>query len=190
MIDRPVVLCDVMDTLVYNPFNAEIPAFFGMTQDELLEQKHPSAWGEFECGQIEEAEYLQRCFADGRLFDHAAFTQTVSQAYRWMDGAEELLRRLKDRGCEIHALLELPHLVSNDRVKTQPLTIPGMDLCILPYGRAKTGSGGLRGSRPGAQPSAAVRACSLMTAWRIVKRQSASACGPSTFRMHRRSGWQ
>ena len=108
MIDRFVVLCDVMDTLVYNPFNAEIPAFFGMTQRELLEQKHPSAWVEFECGQIDEAEYLQRCFADGRLFDHAAFTQTVSQAYRWMDGAEELLRRIKDRGCEIHALSNYP----------------------------------------------------------------------------------
>lgn len=105
---RPILLCDVMDTLVYNPFNREIPAFFGLTQAQLLQQKHPLAWIEFELGQIDEAEYLRICFADGRRFDHDQFKQMVSQAYRWVEGAEPLLRRIREQGFEIHAFSNYP----------------------------------------------------------------------------------
>ncbi len=84
---QPVLLFDVMDTLVYNPFNREIPRFFGLTQAELLAQKHPTAWERFEKGEIDEAEYLGVYFADGRDFDHTAFLNTVRNAYRWMNGA-------------------------------------------------------------------------------------------------------
>ena len=32
---RPVLLFDVLDTLVYNPYWVEVPAFFGLTLAEL-----------------------------------------------------------------------------------------------------------------------------------------------------------
>ncbi len=105
---RPVLLCDVMDTLVYNPFNREIPAFFGLTQAQLWQQKHPTAWIQFELGEIDEAEYFKIYFADGRSFDHQQFKRVVREAYRWMDGTEQLLRRLRDQGYEIHALSNYP----------------------------------------------------------------------------------
>ena len=105
---RPVILVDVMDTLVYNPFNREIPEFFGLTTSELLKQKHPTAWCRFETGEIDEAEYLRSYFADGRDFDHAAFLDVVQRAYRWIDGAEELLNSLCQAGFEIHALSNYP----------------------------------------------------------------------------------
>jgi hypothetical protein len=36
---QPAVFFDVMDTLVHNPFYQEIPAFFGMSLDELRRVK-------------------------------------------------------------------------------------------------------------------------------------------------------
>lgn len=105
---RPVILVDVMDTLVYNPFNREIPEFFGLSPSELLAQKHLTAWVRFETGEIDEAEYLRIYFADGRDFDHAAFLRVVRHAYRWLDGAEQLLISLRQHGFEIHALSNYP----------------------------------------------------------------------------------
>lgn len=109
MQDRPLLLLfDVLDTLVYNPFNKEIPEYFGLTQSELLQQKHPTAWVDFEMGAIDETEYLRRYFNDRRPFDHSDFKRVVRAAYRFVDGAEMLLRDLSDQGYEIHALSNYP----------------------------------------------------------------------------------
>jgi HAD superfamily hydrolase (TIGR01509 family) len=105
---RPVILVDVMDTLVYNPFNREIPDFFGLSPSELLTQKHLTSWIRFETGEIDEAEYLRTYFADGRDFNHMAFLAAVRNAYRWIDGAEQLLASLCRQGFEIHALSNYP----------------------------------------------------------------------------------
>jgi HAD superfamily hydrolase (TIGR01509 family) len=105
---RPTLLFDVMDTLVYNPFNREIPEYFGLSQSELLAQKHPTAWLRFETGQIEEAEYLRYYFNDEREFDHQEFLRVVQSAYQWVDGAEQLLQRLSRAGLEIHTLSNYP----------------------------------------------------------------------------------
>jgi hypothetical protein len=50
----PVLLFDVMGTIVRDPFFEEIPAFFGLSMKELLVVKHPTAWMEFESGQVTE----------------------------------------------------------------------------------------------------------------------------------------
>ncbi|MCB9593826.1 MAG: HAD family phosphatase [Sandaracinaceae bacterium] len=103
-----VLLLDVMDTLVYDPFRAEIPGFFGLTLRELLDQKHPDAWVRFEHGELTEDEMMRSFFADGRAFDHAAFARTVQQAYRWLDGVEALLGELRARGTPMHAMSNYP----------------------------------------------------------------------------------
>ena len=87
---QTVLLVDVMDTLVYNPFNREIPDFFGLSLPELLEAKHPSAWARFETGEIDEAEYLRVYFRDGRDFDHAVAGGDTAEAGV---GDASLLRR-------------------------------------------------------------------------------------------------
>ncbi len=40
-----------------------------MTMKELLAAKHPTAWIEFECGQLTEEDLIKKFFADGRDFD-------------------------------------------------------------------------------------------------------------------------
>ena len=66
---RPVLLFDVMETLVEEPFYRAVPAFFGMELDELVRAKHPSAWAEFELGAIGEATLFARFFKDARAVD-------------------------------------------------------------------------------------------------------------------------
>ncbi|KAG1331321.1 putative Haloacid dehalogenase-like hydrolase superfamily protein isoform 2 [Cocos nucifera] len=50
----PVLLFDIMDTIVRDPFYHDVPSFFRMSMKELLETKHPTAWAEFEKGLIDE----------------------------------------------------------------------------------------------------------------------------------------
>ena len=105
---RPVLLFDVMGTLVYDPFFAEMPAFFGMSFDELLAEKHPSAWVEFELGRRDESSFLDDFFSDGRSFDHERFVATIAAAYRWLPGMQALLRDLAAAGCVMHAFSNYP----------------------------------------------------------------------------------
>ncbi len=105
---RPVVLWDVMGTLVHDPFFAEMPDFFGMTFDAMLEAKHPRAWVQFELGECSEKEFLSVFFADGRDFDHSGFVSTIRSSYRWLPGLEELLAELHDAGFTMHAFSNYP----------------------------------------------------------------------------------
>jgi len=105
---KPVLLFDVMDTIVYDPFFKEMPAFFGMTFKELLAAKHPTAWVEFECNRITEEQLLGTFFADGRKVDGKALRAMMTSTYRYLDGMEELLARLHSEGYEMHALSNYP----------------------------------------------------------------------------------
>ena len=100
----PALLLDVMGTLVYDPFYHEVPAFFGMTLDELIAAKTPSTWAEFELGEIDEATLARRFFADGRSFDLDGLKACMRDAFRYLDGIEALLVELAGRGHELHAL--------------------------------------------------------------------------------------
>jgi HAD superfamily hydrolase (TIGR01509 family) len=105
---RKILLLDVMETLVHEPYFVEVPAYFGMSLAELQATRHPHAWLEFERGEIGEAEFLGRFFADGRPFDHAGLVAAVRRAYRWLPGMERLLAALAREGHEIHALSNYP----------------------------------------------------------------------------------
>jgi HAD superfamily hydrolase (TIGR01509 family) len=108
MPESPVLLMDVMDTLVYDPFNREIPEFFGLSPAALLAENDTGAWVEFELGWIDEAEYFRRYFRSGRTFDAQAFRAVVRNAYRWVEGAEGLLAELRELNIELHALSNYP----------------------------------------------------------------------------------
>ena len=101
---RTVILFDVLDTLVTDPVFTAVPAFFGMTPAELFPALHRTSWIEFEKGRISEAEYLEIFFRDGRTVDGDPLRQCLKQAYRWVDGMEQLVADLKSAGHEIHAL--------------------------------------------------------------------------------------
>ena len=102
------ILWDLMDTLVRDPFFTHMAPFFGLSFDQLLKQKHPSTWVEFELGQIGEAELGARFFRDGRPVDPGALKAHMRGAYAWVDGMEALVRELHERGTAMHLLSNYP----------------------------------------------------------------------------------
>jgi HAD superfamily hydrolase (TIGR01509 family) len=97
-----------MDTLVVDPFRHVMPAFFGMTLQQMLEEKHPTAWGRFERSELSEAEFLASFFKDGREYDREGFRARVRASYRWIEGIEAVLARLRQHGTDMHALSNYP----------------------------------------------------------------------------------
>jgi HAD superfamily hydrolase (TIGR01509 family) len=85
-----------------------LPGFFGLTLEQLLEAKHPTAWIEFEEGQISQDEYFRKCFRDGRQVDGEALLHRVMDSYAWLDGMEDLLAELHCRGYDIHVMSNYP----------------------------------------------------------------------------------
>ena len=65
------------DTLVRDPFFKQMPSFFDLTFEELMKAKHPTAWVEFETGEINEAEMFNKFFKDRRQFDGDALRQIM-----------------------------------------------------------------------------------------------------------------
>ncbi|KAL9268693.1 Flavin mononucleotide hydrolase 1, chloroplatic-like protein [Drosera capensis] len=104
----PVLLFDVMGTIVRDPFYEEIPAFFGMSLKELIECKHPTAWVEFEKGLIDEVELAKKFFKDGRQFDLEGLKLCMKNGYFYIDGVEGLLKALKQSNYEMHAFTNYP----------------------------------------------------------------------------------
>jgi FMN phosphatase YigB (HAD superfamily) len=106
---RPrVVLWDLMDTLVRDPFFTHMAGHFGLTHAQLMQQKHPTAWRDFELGLIDEETLYQRFFADGREIDGPGLKRTMLDAYAWIDGIPQLLAALAGRGVSMHLLSNYP----------------------------------------------------------------------------------
>lgn len=103
-----VVLFDVMDTLVHDPFRHEMPAFFEVDLTTMMARKHPSAWVEFELAERDEASFLRDFWCDGRAYDMHAFRETVFAAYRYLDGIEAILNDLRGGGVPMHAASNYP----------------------------------------------------------------------------------
>ena len=97
-----VLLLDVMGTLVHDPFYTELPAFFGLGLDELLRQKHPGSWLDYEYGRRGEQAFLDDFFADRRAYDQAGLRRAMFAAYRYLDGILPLLEELRRAGVEMH----------------------------------------------------------------------------------------
>lgn len=101
---EPILLFDVMGTLVHDPFYREMPAFFGVSLERLIAEKDPTAWIEYERGELDEQTFLARFFADGRDYDRRGMVAAMRAAYRFIDGMEELLGELERAGYAMHAL--------------------------------------------------------------------------------------
>lgn len=104
----PVLLWDVMGTLVHDPFYEEMPEFFGLSFEDLLTKLQPGPWVEFELARRSEDEFLRDFFRDRRDFDHRGFVRTVREAYRWLPGMEELLAELEEAGHTMHTFSNYP----------------------------------------------------------------------------------
>ncbi|MEM6734095.1 MAG: hypothetical protein AAF658_21210, partial [Myxococcota bacterium] len=106
---KPVLLFDIMSTVVYDPIFEEIPRFFGLTLQEFFSAARPGAWIDFELGVVDEPETFRTFFKDGRSFDGDAFKATVQDAYRFIDDQmEPFLGELTAAGFSLHALSNYP----------------------------------------------------------------------------------
>ena len=103
-----LLLFDLMGTLVREPFYREVPEFFGMSLRELLSVKSPTSWVEFESGRIDEAQFLDTFFADGREIDGEGLKACMREAYAYLPGARELLSDLKSAGVRMSLLSNYP----------------------------------------------------------------------------------
>jgi putative hydrolase of the HAD superfamily len=96
----PLLIFDLMDTVVVDPFFQIFPSFFGMTLTELGKIKDPDSWLKFELGIIDETEYFKTFFrpdCNHSLKDPVALKNAIFDAYRYTDGMETLLEQLRER---------------------------------------------------------------------------------------------
>ena len=105
---KPALLLDVMGTLVRDPFYSEMAPFFGLSFEELLAQKHPTRWIEYECGQITEQQLLDDFFLDRRKVDREGLQRVMTAGYAWLPGVESLLAELSRAEAEMHLLSNYP----------------------------------------------------------------------------------
>eukprot|EP00201_Polytomella_parva_P000088 CAMPEP_0175040060 /NCGR_PEP_ID=MMETSP0052_2-20121109/1019_1 /TAXON_ID=51329 ORGANISM="Polytomella parva, Strain SAG 63-3" /NCGR_SAMPLE_ID=MMETSP0052_2 /ASSEMBLY_ACC=CAM_ASM_000194 /LENGTH=197 /DNA_ID=CAMNT_0016302161 /DNA_START=453 /DNA_END=1043 /DNA_ORIENTATION=+ len=91
-----------------DPFYTVMPSFFDLTFKELMEQKHPTAWLEFERGELTEEEFLNKFFKDNRYIDAADLHKKLAKNYKWVPGMMELLGRLRTAGFQLHAFSNYP----------------------------------------------------------------------------------
>ena len=75
---------------------------------QLLSQKHPTAWVEFELGNITEDQLVTSFFKDGRLVDKVALVQMMTDSYEYVEGMVDLLDSLKQVGLEMHVCSNYP----------------------------------------------------------------------------------
>lgn len=103
-----VLLFDVMDTLVRDPFWTLPPDVFGVDGEALRARKRDGVWPAFERGDLDEATFAATYFRDGTRLDVEALKAAIFDRYEWMPGAEALLGDLRDRGVEMHVMSNYP----------------------------------------------------------------------------------
>lgn len=105
---HPVLLLDIMSTVVEDPYHDAIPEFFDMSLEALNQQKDPSAWVDFERGLIDEPTFFDR-YLDGLSDpDREAFREHLHDAYEFVPGMKALLEDLAQAGVDMHALSNYP----------------------------------------------------------------------------------
>ncbi len=105
---QPVLLLDVMGTLVHDPIFDAVPAFFGCDVRGLFRRLDPEVWYAFERGELDEAQFFARWMRDPLPFEPEALRGCLRGAYRLLDGIEPLLRDLSAAGVPMHALSNYP----------------------------------------------------------------------------------
>lgn len=94
-----IIIFDLMDTIVVDPFYTLFPKYFNMPLKELYKIKNPNIWPLFEIGKVTEEEYFQQFFLPNsghQLENTENLKEAVFAAYSYIDEMEELLAELKD----------------------------------------------------------------------------------------------
>lgn len=90
-----LIAIDLMDTLVHDPWREALEAATGLTLAEINARRDIGVWHKFEIGDIDEAAYWQHFAEQGIPANAATFHRVRRENYRWLPGAQELLRTLQ-----------------------------------------------------------------------------------------------
>lgn len=101
---RPILLFDVMDTLIADPAFRVVPAFFGEDLSTHFALKDKKVFHSFERGEMDEARFHTHYYLDGRPWDLAGLKQRLYEGYAWIEGMQALVGSLVAAGFELHAL--------------------------------------------------------------------------------------
>ncbi|MBC7880133.1 MAG: HAD-IA family hydrolase [Anaerolineae bacterium] len=119
----PLLVFDLMDTVIVDPFYREVLDYLGTTLPDLGQVKHPTSWIEFETNLCDEISFLERFYRPEtglKLADPQAFKQVFRDNYRFLPGMEELLTELKAMG---HSLWVLSNYSAWWQVARQKLAL-------------------------------------------------------------------
>lgn len=112
---KPVIITDVLDTLVRDPFYVGMASHFNFDSfQEFLDAKTPNVWVDFELGHIDEYELAQNFFKERPPIDILAFKQFLTDSYQLLPGVETMLETFRDLNLEVHACSNYPawtHLI-------------------------------------------------------------------------------
>lgn len=98
-----VLVCDVLDTLVADPFSRGMSSHFGFkTMQDFLAAKQPGTWEKFELGTISESELSTLFFRDRRVADIDAMKRFMSEKYTLLPGVADMLRAFANAGVPVH----------------------------------------------------------------------------------------
>ena len=93
-----VVVFDVMDTLLHDPYREAYEAATGMIFDEFRSRGTEPAYRALERSEIDEGTYWSVVRDAGVAVDEDRFHATRRETYRWLPGMRELLERTVARG--------------------------------------------------------------------------------------------
>lgn len=106
---RPVIISDVLDTLVVDPFFNGMSSFFKFeSMKQFTDAKSPNVWIDFELGRISEKEVGEQFFQDGRLVDINELKMFLKSSYRLVPGVDNLLNGLRRAKIEVHICSNYP----------------------------------------------------------------------------------
>lgn len=90
----PVLVCDVLSTLVTDPFSHGMHRHFGFdTMKEFLAAKTAETWINFELGRLSEEQLSAAFFRDGRPVDIESLKKFLISKYQLIPGCDELIRK-------------------------------------------------------------------------------------------------
>lgn len=91
-----VVVFDMMDTLLTDPYREAIEAGTGRSLTDLRDLLVQTRWPDFECNRITEREYLAAFIDAGVDVDVEAFHRARLDGYAWIEGMDVLLDDVTD----------------------------------------------------------------------------------------------
>lgn len=105
---KKLVALDVMDTLVHDPWSEALEAATGLTIAAIKQREDMGAWQDLERSAVDEDTYWEALARQGIRADRAAFHRVRRQGYRWLPGAQPLLRDLLASGHQVALATNYP----------------------------------------------------------------------------------